>query len=122
EVLAVGGSSRMPMVLRMLRDVSGKEPNCSLPPGEAVAHGAAIHAAIRAVDLWDARTPEQKASTKAAPIEPELVDEPAGIDAHDPFAAIEANQDPLPVDGITNPVDDWEDDEVADGEPDDEAR
>src|SRR5207237_5391803 len=65
EVLAVGGSSRMPMVLRMLREVTGKEPNCSLPPGEAVAHGAAIHAAIRAVDLWNVQS--QALPGRAAP-------------------------------------------------------
>ena len=46
EVLAVGGSTRMPQVLEMLRRVTGKEPNCSLSPDEAVAQGAAIHAAI----------------------------------------------------------------------------
>lgn len=62
EVLAVGGSSRMPMVLSMLKDVAGKEPNCSLPPGEAVAHGAAIHAAIKAFELWG-----QQQATPPAP-------------------------------------------------------
>lgn len=61
EILAVGGSSRMPMVLDLLRNVTGKEPNCSLPPAEAVAHGAAIHAAIRACQLWAGK---QKAPTR----------------------------------------------------------
>jgi len=46
EVLAVGGSTRMPQVLEMLKRITGKEPNCSLSPDEAVAQGAAIHAAI----------------------------------------------------------------------------
>jgi molecular chaperone DnaK len=46
EVIAVGGSSRMPQVLDMLRRVTGKEPNCSLSPDEAIAHGAAIYAAM----------------------------------------------------------------------------
>jgi len=46
QVLAVGGSTRMPQVLAMLKRVAGKEPNCSLSPDEAVAHGAAIHAAV----------------------------------------------------------------------------
>ncbi len=45
-VLMVGGSTRMPMVARMLRDLSGKEPDASVSVDEAVAHGAALHAAV----------------------------------------------------------------------------
>jgi molecular chaperone DnaK len=30
----------------MLRELSGKEPDCSISPDEAVAHGAALHAGI----------------------------------------------------------------------------
>jgi molecular chaperone DnaK len=44
RVLLVGGSGRMPMVGRMLRKVTGKEPDCSLSPDEVVAHGAALYA------------------------------------------------------------------------------
>lgn len=46
RVLLVGGSSRMPAVLEMLRKESGKEPDCSVSPDEAVAHGAALHAGL----------------------------------------------------------------------------
>jgi molecular chaperone DnaK len=46
RVLLVGGSSRMPMVGQMLRSVTGKEPDCSLSPDEAVAHGAALYAGM----------------------------------------------------------------------------
>lgn len=46
RILLVGGSSRMPMVRDMLRRVSGKEPDCSQSPDEAVAHGAAIYAGM----------------------------------------------------------------------------
>jgi molecular chaperone DnaK len=46
QVLLVGGSSRMPAVLEMLRGLSGKEPDCSVSPDEAVAHGAALHAGL----------------------------------------------------------------------------
>ncbi|MCX5653793.1 MAG: Hsp70 family protein [Planctomycetota bacterium] len=49
EILAVGGSIRMPQVPEMLRQVTGKEPFCGLSPDEAVAHGAAIHAAVSVV-------------------------------------------------------------------------
>ncbi|MDO4571376.1 MAG: Hsp70 family protein [Planctomycetia bacterium] len=44
RVLLCGGSSRMPMVRDMLRQVSGKEPDASAAADEAVALGAAIHA------------------------------------------------------------------------------
>lgn len=44
RVLLVGGSSRMPMVTGMLRELTGKEPDRSLSPDEAVAHGAALYA------------------------------------------------------------------------------
>jgi molecular chaperone DnaK len=57
QVLVVGGSTRMPQVLEMLKRVTGKDPNCSLSPDEAVAHGAAIHAAVCGLD----------APTKASP-------------------------------------------------------
>ncbi len=50
EILPVGGSTRMPQVLNMLRRVAGKPPNSTLSPDEAVAHGAAIHAAICVVN------------------------------------------------------------------------
>jgi molecular chaperone DnaK len=46
RVLLVGGSSRMPMVVDMLRAVTGKEPDRSQSPDEAVAHGAALYAAM----------------------------------------------------------------------------
>src|SRR3954454_1190904 len=46
RVLLVGGSSRMPAVVEMLKGLSGKEPDCSVSPDEAVAHGAALHAGL----------------------------------------------------------------------------
>jgi molecular chaperone DnaK len=45
RVLLVGGSTRMPMVAEMLRTLSGKEPDHTVNPDEAVARGAAIYAA-----------------------------------------------------------------------------
>jgi molecular chaperone DnaK len=44
-VLPVGGATRMPMVVEMLRRVTGKPPDVSASPDEAVAHGAALYAA-----------------------------------------------------------------------------
>ncbi|HZL91862.1 MAG TPA: Hsp70 family protein [Pirellulaceae bacterium] len=46
RILLVGGSSRMPAVVEMLRKLSGKQPDASVSPDEAVAHGAALHAGI----------------------------------------------------------------------------
>ena len=45
-VLMVGGSTRMPAVVRTLRDISGREPDGSISPDETVAQGAAIHAGL----------------------------------------------------------------------------
>ncbi len=44
HVLLVGGSTRMPMVARMLEQLSGRKPLHQVHPDEAVARGAAIFA------------------------------------------------------------------------------
>lgn len=47
EVVLVGGSTRIPKVIELLKDFfNGKEPNRSINPDEAVAYGAAVQAAI----------------------------------------------------------------------------
>ena len=46
RVLLVGGSSRIPMVRRMLSRLTGKEPDCSQSPDEAIVHGAALYAGM----------------------------------------------------------------------------
>lgn len=46
EVVLVGGSTYMPLVETMLKEVCGRTPSRELSPEEAVAQGAAIHAAI----------------------------------------------------------------------------
>lgn len=50
-ILLVGGASRMPMVRDMLVELTGMEPNRSVSPDEAVAHGAALYAQM----LWGNR-------------------------------------------------------------------
>ena len=50
EVLLVGGSTRIPMVQEIVKDVFGKEPNRSINPDEVVALGAAIQGAVLAGD------------------------------------------------------------------------
>ena len=46
QVLLVGGSTRIPAVQRLVKEITGKEPNKSVNPDEAVALGAALQAAI----------------------------------------------------------------------------
>jgi molecular chaperone DnaK len=56
RVLLVGGATRMPAVVEMLRCLSGKEPDGSVSPDEAVAQGAAIHAGFL-LDRLQGRAP-----------------------------------------------------------------
>jgi molecular chaperone DnaK len=46
RVLLTGGSTRMPMVRKMVREVAGREPDTSIAADEAVAHGAALRAGL----------------------------------------------------------------------------
>lgn len=48
RILLVGGSTHMPMTGRMLRELSGQDPDHSLAVSEVVARGAALHAGIAA--------------------------------------------------------------------------
>ena len=53
EILLVGGSTRMPAVVDMVKNLLGKEPNKSVNPDEAVSIGAAVQGAIIAGDVTD---------------------------------------------------------------------
>ncbi len=46
KILLVGGSSRMPMVQRKVKEIMGKEPTKGINPDECVAAGAALQGAI----------------------------------------------------------------------------
>ena len=46
KILLVGGSTRMPMVQRKVKELMGKEPTKGINPDECVAAGAAIQGAI----------------------------------------------------------------------------
>jgi molecular chaperone DnaK len=50
EVLVVGGSTRMPLVGKLVKDIFAREPNRSVNPDEVVALGAAIQGGILAGD------------------------------------------------------------------------
>ncbi|HID22717.1 MAG TPA: Hsp70 family protein, partial [Planctomycetaceae bacterium] len=45
-VMMVGGATRMPMIRRMMRDLSGRTINTSLSPDQSIAHGAAYYAGM----------------------------------------------------------------------------
>src|SRR4051812_20577968 len=54
EVVLVGGSTRVPMVQRLVKELfKGKEPNKTVNPDEVVAVGAAIQGAIATGDVKD---------------------------------------------------------------------
>jgi molecular chaperone DnaK len=53
EVILVGGSTRVPAVKRIVKDVLGKEPNQSVNPDEVVALGAAVQAGVLKGDVQD---------------------------------------------------------------------
>src|SRR3982751_940915 len=54
EVVLVGGSTRVPMVQRLVKELfKGKEPNRTVNPDEVVAVGAAIQGAIATGDVKD---------------------------------------------------------------------
>ena len=53
EVILVGGSTRIPKVQEMCKEIFGKEPNKSVNPDEVVAVGAAIQGGVLAGDVKD---------------------------------------------------------------------
>jgi molecular chaperone DnaK len=53
EVVLVGGSTRIPRVQQIVRDLFGKEPHKGVNPDEVVAVGAAVQAGVLAGDVKD---------------------------------------------------------------------
>jgi molecular chaperone DnaK len=53
EVVMVGGSTRIPAIQRLVRQMLGKEPNQSVNPDEVVAVGAAVQAGVLAGEVKD---------------------------------------------------------------------
>jgi molecular chaperone DnaK len=53
EVVLVGGSTRMPMVQELVRQLTGKEPHKGVNPDEVVAVGAAVQAGVLAGEVSD---------------------------------------------------------------------
>ena len=53
EVVLVGGSTRIPRVQQIVKDLFGKEPHKGVNPDEVVAIGAAVQAGVLAGDVKD---------------------------------------------------------------------
>ncbi len=53
EVVLVGGSTRIPRVQQLAKDIFGREPNKSINPDEVVACGAAIQGGVLSGDAKD---------------------------------------------------------------------
>ncbi|MGZ3518179.1 MAG: molecular chaperone DnaK [Vulcanimicrobiaceae bacterium] len=53
EVILVGGATRMPVIQRLVRQLTGKEPNQSVNPDEVVAIGAAIQGGVLSGEVRD---------------------------------------------------------------------
>ncbi len=53
EVILVGGSTRMPVIQKLVQDITGKEPHRGVNPDEVVAVGAAIQAGVLKGEVKD---------------------------------------------------------------------
>jgi len=53
EIILVGGSTRMPVIQKIVKDYTGKEPNKGVNPDEVVAVGAAIQSGVLKGDVKD---------------------------------------------------------------------
>ncbi len=53
EVILVGGSTRIPLVAKKVKELFGKEPNRSVNPDEVVALGAAVQGGVLGGDVTD---------------------------------------------------------------------
>ena len=53
EVVLVGGSTRMPAVAKLVKELTGREPNKGVNPDEVVAMGAALQAGVLKGDRKD---------------------------------------------------------------------
>jgi molecular chaperone DnaK len=53
EVILVGGSTRIPAVQELVKNITGREPNRSVNPDEVVAIGACVQAGVLSGDVKD---------------------------------------------------------------------
>ena len=94
DVLLVGGSTRVPVVRRMVSEFFGREPNTTIHPDEAVARGAALYAAkLLASQIENGLPPEVRERAKALPAVQDIAPHSIGItvvakDKEDPNAQV----------------------------------
>lgn len=67
KILLVGGSTRIPMIARVLEDETGIKPSREVHPDEAVAIGAAIHACKLAQESVSKKTDSEEIIQEALP-------------------------------------------------------
>ncbi len=53
EIILVGGQTRMPAIVKAVKELFGKEPNLTINPDEVVALGAAVQAGVLQGDVKD---------------------------------------------------------------------
>jgi molecular chaperone DnaK len=53
EVILVGGQTRMPKIINLVREYFGKEPNISINPDEVVSIGASVQGSILSGEVYD---------------------------------------------------------------------
>jgi molecular chaperone DnaK len=90
QVLLVGGSTRMPAVQELVRRVTGKEPDRSINPDEAVALGAAVQAHILAADDSPGLLPALHGASSGTPTILDVTSQSLGVVALNEFQ-VEAN-------------------------------
>ena len=89
HVLLAGGSSRMPMVTKMLESQSGRVPDFLINPDEAVARGAAIYSAFL---LAQAGTPGHPLRLRVVDVSSHSL----GIEGVDPLTGRRVNTPLIP--------------------------
>lgn len=72
-VLLVGGSTYMPMVRTMIKEISGKEPSTDVNPDQCVAIGAAYQAKYRFVEEEVKKVEDQNGEEAAEELKKELL-------------------------------------------------
>ncbi|MDQ1252236.1 MAG: molecular chaperone DnaK [Euryarchaeota archaeon] len=72
-VLLVGGSTYMPMVRSLIKEISGKEPSTEVNPDQCVAIGAAFQARYRFVEEEVEKVKEEKGEKEAEKVKKKLL-------------------------------------------------
>jgi molecular chaperone DnaK len=80
RVLLVGGATHMPMTSRMIRELSGKEPDQTMAVSEVVARGAALHGGITAARRGDDRLSEAVREDLGQIVEVSVIGHSVGVE------------------------------------------